>query len=503
MAVLADLEMPTIRSRRQVPSWAVLVIACMAQFMVVLDISIVNVALPAMKHSLDLSSTAQQWIVNAYTLTFGGFLLLGGRAADLFGRKRVFLIGLALFTLASVAGGFAQSGGMLIAARALQGLGGAILAPATLSLLTTNYTDPKARTRALTAWGATAASGGAFGSVLGGVLTQALDWRWVLFVNVPIGIVLLVAAARSLTESRGTLSGLRSLDLPGAITVTAGLAALVYAIVTTDTHSWGSVHTLALLGVAAVLLVTFVFIESRVEHPLVPLRIFASRSLSGANGIALLLGAVLTAFIFFMSLYLQQVNGYSPLKAGLAILPATLGSLAASLIAGKLVGRVGPRVLLAVGPLVGAAGLVWMAQLRPGDSYLAHILVPSTLVGLGLATCFVPMTMAATGGVPVRDAGLASGLINTSRQVGAAVGLAGLATLAISRTDHVLAGHSATPALAGSALSSGYDQAFLYGAGVAVLMALIAALIIPKLAVQRADAAVEAEALDMVALEGA
>jgi EmrB/QacA subfamily drug resistance transporter len=503
MTDLANLGTPTTRSRRPVPSWAVLVIACMAQFMVVLDISIVNVALPAMKHSLDLSSTAQQWIVNAYTLTFGGFLLLGGRAADLFGRKKVFVIGLALFTLASVAGGFAQSGGMLIAARAVQGLGGAILAPATLSLLTTTYTEPKARTRALTAWGATAASGGAFGAVLGGVLTQAFDWRWVLFVNVPIGIVLLIAAVRSLTESRGTLSGLRSLDLPGAITVTTGLAALVYAIVTTDTYSWGSAHTLVLLAVAAVLLVTFGIIESRVKHPLVPLRIFASRSLSGANAIALLLGAVLTAFIFFMSLFIQQVNGYSPLQAGLALLPATLGSLAASLIAGKLVGRVGPRTLLTVGPLVGAGGLLWMAQLSPGDGYLVHILVPSILVGLGLATCFVPMTMAGTGGVPVRDAGLASGLINTSRQVGAAIGLAGLATLAITRTDHVLAGHHAGPTLTGVALTSGYDQAFLYGAGVAVLMAMIAAVIIPKFATHQADTAVEAEALEMVALEGA
>lgn len=502
MTVFADLDTTPVRRRRPVPSWAVLVIACMAQFMVVLDISIVNVALPAMKHSLDLSSTAQQWIVNAYTLTFGGFLLLGGRAADLFGRKKVFLFGLTLFTLASMLGGFAQSGGMLIVARAVQGLGGAILAPATLSLLTTSYTEPKARTRALTAWGATAASGGAFGAVLGGVLTQAFDWRWVLFVNVPIGIVLLIAAVRSLTESRGTLSGLRSLDLPGAITVTGGLAALVYAIVTTDTYSWGSAHTLVLLALAVVLLLTFGIIESRVKHPLVPLGIFASRSLSGANAIALLLGAVLTAFIFFMSLFIQQVNGYSPLQAGLALLPATLGSLVASLLAGKLVGRIGPRVLLTAGPLVGAGGLLWMAQLSPGDGYLVHILVPSILVGLGLATCFVPMTMAGTGGVPVRDAGLASGLINTSRQVGAAIGLAGLATLAISRTDHVLVGHRATPTLAGVALTSGYDQAFLYGAGVAVLMALIAAVVIPKLAVHKADTTVEAEALEMVALEG-
>jgi EmrB/QacA subfamily drug resistance transporter len=489
-------------TKRKVPSWAVLVIACAAQFMVVLDISIVNVALPSMKHSLDLSSTSQQWIVNAYTLTFGGFLLLGGRAADLFGRKKIFLLGLSVFTLASLAGGLAQNGGMLIGARAVQGLGGAILAPATLSLLTTNYTDPKARTRALTAWGATAASGGAFGAVLGGVLTQAFGWRWVLFVNVPIGAVLLVGAIRSLTDSRGTVSGIRSLDLPGAVTVTAGLASLVYGIVTTDTHAWSSAHTVVLLVVGAALLLTFVGIESRASHPLVPLPIFVSRSLSGANGVSLLLGAALTSFIFFMSLYLQQVNGYSPLKAGMALLPPTIGSLTASLVAGKLVGRIGPRVLLTIGPVIGAGGLYWLSRLAPGDGYAAHVLVPAVLVGFGLASCFVPMTMAATTGVAMRDAGLASGLINTSRQIGAAVGLAALATVAISRADHTLGHHVVTRALTESALTSGYDRAFQFGAAIAVVMALIALVIIPKLGVRPASVEVEAESLEMIALEG-
>lgn len=485
------------------PSWAVLVIACAAQFMVVLDISIVNVALPSMKHGLDLSSTSQQWIVNAYTLTFGGLLLLGGRAADLFGRKRVFLAGLALFTLSSLAGGLAQNGGTLILARAVQGLGAAILAPATLSLLTTGYTEPKARARALTAWGATAASGGAFGALLGGVLTQAFGWRWVLFVNVPIGGVLLVSAIRALTESRGTASGIRSLDLPGAVTVTGGLAALVYGIVTTDSHAWGSAHTVALLLVGVGLLTAFVVIESRATKPLVPLPIFVSRSLSGANIVSFLLGGTLTAYIFFLSLYIQQVNGYSPLKAGIAILPATMGSLSASLVAGRLVGRIGPRVLLTAGPLIGAGGLFWMAQLAPNDAYATHILVPSVLVGFGLAICFVPMTIAATAGVAMSDAGLASGLINTSRQIGAAVGLAALATVAISRTNHALFGHRLTRALKQTALTAGYDRAFLAGAVIAVLMALVALFVIPKLGRPQPSPTVEVDSLEMIALEGA
>ena len=487
---------------RHVPTWVVLVIACTAQFMVVLDISIVNVALPSMKHGLDLSSTSQQWIVNAYTLIFGGFLLLGGRAGDLFGRKKIFLLGLCVFTLASLAGGLAQNGGTLIGARAVQGLGGAILAPSTLSLITTSYTDPKARTRALTAWGATAASGGAFGAVLGGVLTQELSWRWVLFVNVPIGVVLVLAAIRSLRESRGSMSGIRSLDLPGAVAVTAGLASLVYGIVTTDTHPWGSLHTIVLLVVGAALLVTFIAIERRASHPLVPLPIFASRSLSGANGVSLLLGAALTSFIFFMSLFLQQVNGYSALKAGIALFPPAVGSLVASLVAGKLVGRLGPRVLLTAGPLVGAGGLYWMSRLAPGDEYATHLLVPGVLVGFGLAICFVPMTMAATTGVATRDAGLASGLINTTRQIGAAVGLAALATVAISRTDHTLGSHRVTPTLTQLALTSGYDRAFEIGAVISAVMALIALVIIPKLGVRAASVEAEAEALEMIALEG-
>jgi MFS family permease len=322
-------------SKRVLPSWAVLAVCCVAQFMVVLDVSIVNVALPKMRADLDLSATGQQWIINAYTLTFAGFLLLGGRAADLFGRRRVFLLGLGVFTAFSLLGGLAQNGGSLIAARAVQGVGGAILAPATLSLLTTTFIEPAARRRALGAWSATAASGAAAGVLAGGLLTDLLDWRWVLLVNVPIGAALIAAAMASLAESKADTRP--SLDIAGAVTVTGGLALLVYGIVSTDTRSWGSPATILTLLGGAALLATFIVIETRTANPLVPLQVFRLRSVAAANGIAVMLGAALFSSFFFLSLYLQQVNGYSPLKAGVAFLPLALATLTGALAAPPLV----------------------------------------------------------------------------------------------------------------------------------------------------------------------
>jgi EmrB/QacA subfamily drug resistance transporter len=454
------------------PGWAVLAICCAAQFMVVLDVAIVNVALPQMRHDLGLSVTGQQWVVNAYTLTFAGLLMLGGRAGDLFGRRRVFLIGLSLFTLCSLIGGLAQTGPWLIAARAAQGVGGAILAPSTLSLLTVRFFEPAERRRALGAWSATAASGAAIGVLAGGVLTDLLNWRWVLFVNVPIGIALLVGAWLALTESR--LDGAhRSLDLPGALTMTAGLSILVYGIVSTDNHSWGSAQTVTTLAVGGILLLAFLFIESRAAQPVVPLSIFKMKTLSAANGIAVTVGAALFGMYFFLSLYLQQINGYSPLKAGLAFLPAGLATMGGALIAARLVARIGARRQLVIGLLLAAAGLAWISSVTAHAGYFAHVFGPVLLVGVGLGLSFVPMTMAATTGVPPQEAGLASGLVNTSRQVGGAVGLAVMATVATGAAR----GHLANASAHLVALTNGYDRAFAMAAAALVVGAGLALLL--------------------------
>ena len=443
-------------SKRAIPTWAVLAVCCVAQFMVVLDVSIVNVALPKMRADLDLSATAQQWIINAYTLTFAGFLLLGGRAADLFGRRRVFVLGLGVFTVCSLLGGLAQTGGELIAARAVQGVGGAILAPATLSLVTTTFTEPAARRRALGAWSATAASGAAAGVLAGGILTDLLDWRWVLFVNVPIGAALIAAAVVSLAESRA--DDRPSLDIAGAVTVTGGLALLVYGIVSTDTRSWGSPATILTLLGGAALLAAFAVIESRIAHPLVPLGVFRRRSIAAANGISVMIGAALFSMFFFLSLYLQQVNGYSPLKAGFAFLPAALATLTGALSAPRLLTRLGVRHQLIIGPVLAAAGLAWLSQLSAGDGYFAHAFGALVLTGLGVGLSFVPMTIAATADVPMRQAGLASGLINTTRQLGGAVGLAVMATVAAGA----------------SSPTAGYDRAFWISAAAMVIGATLA-----------------------------
>jgi EmrB/QacA subfamily drug resistance transporter len=449
-------------ANRAVPAWAILAVCCIAQFMVVLDVSIVNVALPKMRADLDLSPSGQQWIINAYTLTFAGFLLLGGRAADLFGRRRVFLLGLGVFTVFSLLGGLAQNGGQLIAARAVQGIGAAILAPATLSLLTTTFTEPHARRRALGAWSATAASGAAAGVLAGGILTDLLDWRWVLFVNAPIGAALIAVGIVSLVESRANVRP--SLDLAGAVTVTGGLALLVYGIVSTDTRSWGSTATIATLSGAAALLAAFVAIESHwVAHPLVPLGVFRLRSVTIANGVAMMLGAALFGMFFFLSLYLQQVNGYSPLKAGFAFLPAALATLTGALAAPRLVTRVGVRRQLIVGPALAAVGLAWLSQLSAGDGYLAHVFGALLIIGLGVGVSFVPMTIAATADVPMHQAGLASGLINTTRQIGGAVGLAVMATIAAGA----------------SSPTAGYDRAF-WTCAAAILVAAVLALALPR-----------------------
>jgi EmrB/QacA subfamily drug resistance transporter len=461
---------------RAIPTWAVLAICCAAQFMVVLDVAIVNVALPQMRTDLGLSVAGEQWVVNAYTLTFAGFLMLGGRAADLFGRRRVFIIGLALFTAFSLIGGVAQSGAWLITARAAQGIGGAILAPATLSILVTTFTDPDDRRRALGAWGATAASGAAAGVLVGGILTSLLDWRWVLFVNVPIGIALLAGAWVALPrkEQQGPR---KTLDLTGAVTVTAGLAVLVYGIVSTDVHPWVSARTLVTLAVGLVLLGAFFVTETRfATDPLIPMSVFRRRSLSVANGVAVTVGAGIFGTYFFLSLFLQNVDGYSPLRTGLAFLPVGLLTLVGALVASRIVHIVGARNQLMLGLGVAAVGLLWLSTVQAGDAYLVHVLGPEVLIGLGFGLSFIPMTLSATAGVPVHEAGLASGLINTTRQIGGALGLAIMATVATS----VAADHSGAHLHPDVALTAGYRAAFLI-AGCGMVVGVVLAAMLPKL----------------------
>jgi EmrB/QacA subfamily drug resistance transporter len=446
----------------------------MTQFVIVIDASIVNVALPSIGAHLHFSRTNLSWVVNAYTLTFGGFLLLGGRLADLLGRRRMFMVGLVLFSLASLGGGLAQSEAWLIVARAIQGLGAAIVSPAALSIVTNTFAEGSERNRALGVWGAVAGAGGAAGVLLGGILTSGLSWRWVLFVNVPIGILAATLAPRLLLESRAE-DGTKGFDVPGAVTVTAGLALLVYAVVDAVNVGWGSTTTLLRLAAAAILLASFVVIELRQRHPLVPFSIFRLRTLRGADIVGLLIGMSLFSMFFFISLYLQDVLHFSPIKAGLSYLPLSIAIILSAGGASQLVTRIGFKPTLIAGLLFIAAGLLWFSRVRPGGSFTADVLGPSLLAAIGLGFSFVPVTIAAVTGIKPTEAGLASGLINTSQQVGGALGLAILATVANSRTQSLL--HAGTHSSA-VALTKGFDRAFLVGAGFALVGAILTALLI-------------------------
>ncbi|HEY6761738.1 MAG TPA: MFS transporter [Baekduia sp.] len=437
----------------------VLVLCCLAQFMVILDVSIVNVALPSIRGDLHFSSTGLQWVVNAYTLTFAGFLLLGGRAADLIGRREVFAGGLLLFAFASLLGGIAQSSGMLIAARAAQGFGGAVVAPATLSILATTFTEGAERNRALGLWGAMGGVGGATGALLGGLLTQTLSWRWILLINVPIGIIAAIAALRVVARGRRAAGAGKSFDLMGALTVTAGLVVLTYGIVETDTHGWGSSRTLITIALGLALLATFVLIEGRLaKAPLVPLRIFKNRPVTGANVVVLCMGAAAFAMWYFLSLYLQQVLGYDPIEAGLAFLPMTLAIVVTSQLASRGVGRLGPGKVLTFGMVLIGVGMIGLSHVSADGSYLADVLVPSVVTAAGIGFSFVPVAIAATQGVKGPEAGLASGLVNTSRQVGGSIGLALLATVATQKTNDVIGAVGEK-----LALTEGFRHAFALG----------------------------------------
>jgi len=420
--------------------WWALALLAMAEFVVVLDASIVNIALPSIGRGLHFSLANLSWVVNAYVLTFGGFLLLRGRMADLLGRRRVFAAGLGVFVLASLAGGLAQSDAWLIGARAIQGLGAAMLAPAALSLVTARFHEGADRNKALSIWGAVAGSGAAAGVLLGGVLTSAFGWRSVLFVNVPIGVAVMLLAPWLIAESRGQLAQ-RSFDLPGAATVTAGISALVFALVRATTVGWGSAQTIVVLCAAVVLLVAFVVIERRSDAPLVPFAFFRLRSVSAANATMFAAGAAIIGLFYYLSLYLQKVLGYSAITAGISQLPLAAGIVIAAGIASPLVARIGTRKVLLAGSTLFAGGLVWFAQLPVGGSYLADVLGPSLLIALGLGLTFVSITILSVTGVRDREYGLASGLVNTSQQIGGALGLAVLSTTATTRTAHLVASH--------------------------------------------------------------
>jgi EmrB/QacA subfamily drug resistance transporter len=462
--------------------WVVLILICLAQFMVVLDATIVNVALPSIQKDLGLSEGKLQWIVNAYTLVFGGFLLLGGRAGDLLGRKRIFLIGLVIFTGASLLDGLASSEGMLIGARALQGLGAALISPAALSIISTTFAEGAERAKALGVWAAIAIGGSAVGLILGGVLTQYFSWPWIFFVNVPVGIAAFLLSLRLIPESRDDHAH-RSYDVAGAVTVTGGLMALVYAIVDAQSAGWGSAKTIGFFALAAVLLASFVVIELRAKAPLVRLSIFRIRSLLTANVSMFLAASGIFAMFFFNTLYLQRVLGYGPLEAGLAFLPFTAGVMVSAALASQFAPRVGVRPVAAVGMLLTTAGLLLLTQLPVDGSYVADVLPAIVLSSLGMGAVFMPLTLIATTGLEDEDQGLASGLFNTSQQIGGALGLAILSTLATSKMSS--AGGSPTQALV-----VGFHWAFAAGA-VVMIAALIAMLALLR---KRHVARIEAQA---------
>jgi EmrB/QacA subfamily drug resistance transporter len=456
--------------------WIALVLLCATQFLVVLDVAIVNVALPSIQTALDFSQENLQWVVSAYTLTFGGLLLLGGRMADLLGRRRVFMAGLVVFSLASLACGFAQTDTVLIIARAVQGIGAAIISPAALSILVTTFEEGAERNKALGIWGAIAGIGGAAGVLAGGILTDTLGWEWIFFVNVPIGLAVIALIPRYIDESRAE-GATRNFDVAGAVSVTAGLALLVYALVNTDSAGWLSGETIALFGVSIALLVAFVVIELRAAAPLMPLGIFRLRSLTGANIVGLLLGAAVFSVFFFLSLYMQQVLGYSALKSGFAYLLVAVTIILAAGASQALVTRFGTKMILAIGMALLTLGLLYFTQIDVDGSYLVDLVPGFLLVGVGLGFAFVPVSIAALQGVREHEAGVASGLINTSQQIGGALGIAILSTIATTHTEGVLRDAGGGQAAVAGALTEGFQYAFAVGAVMAVV-GLIATLLL-------------------------
>src|SRR5437016_1083906 len=450
----------------------ILALLCAAQFMLILDVAIVNVALPSMQRTLGLSAESIQWVVGGYALTFGGFLMLGGRLADAVGRRRMFLTGLVLFIGASMLGGFSQSGGMLIAARVIQGFAGALVSPAALSLLTTTFKEGRERNRALGMWSAVAAGGASAGLILGGLLTQLLSWRFTLFINVPLGLaaVLLSPVLPAEAPRRGAKV---NLDIPGAVSLTGGVLALAYGVTEATGRGFASTKVLIPLALSAALLIAFVVVEKSSSQPLLPGRMLRLRSVVAGNSVAVLVAVAMIGTVFFTSLYLQEILGYSPIQAGLAWLPQTVLIMVISNIGARFAARLGVRTLIGVGTLGLTAGMLLFLRTGPESDYVT-VLIPAMLVsGVGVGLAFVSVTMAATAGVPDRDQGIASGLIGTSQQVGTAVGLPILVNIAGSVTRVYL------PQGAGAVIA-GYHQAFVIAAAISVAAAIIALIVIKR-----------------------
>ena len=476
--------------------WLALAVLALAQFMVVLDVAIVNVALPSIKTDLHFSQENLQWVITAYSIFFGGVLLLGGRLADLLGRRRIFMAGLLLFTVSSLLDGLAWSEASLITFRSLQGLGAALLSPAALSILTTTFQEGRERNRALGIWGAVAGSGAAAGVLLGGVLTSAFSWPWIFYVNVPVGAVVLAVSPWLLRESRAELRN-RSFDVAGATAITAGLMLLVYGLTRASQHGWGTAASISLLAASGVLIVSFFLIEMRSKAPLLPLRILRLRTLAASNVSGLLVTGALFSQFFLLTLYMQQVLHYSALKTGAAYIVLTLATIGFSAVAQALVTRFGVRRVLPAGLALSTVALVLFARLPVDGHYFTDLFPAFIISGLGLALAFIPMQIGALTGVRQADAGIASGLINTSQQIGGAIGVAVATTIATTFTNRYMDSHVGVSALSGAALTHGFQVAFYVLAATAALGALIAALMLeskpPQAEPAAADVAAQAE----------
>ncbi|MFB7186049.1 DHA2 family efflux MFS transporter permease subunit [Streptomyces sp. NPDC056230] len=470
MTVMVDVTTPAPRLHRpRTRTWAAVLAACTGQFLVVLDVSVVNVALPSMRSDLGMSAAGLQWVLNAYSIAFAGFMLLGGRAADIYGRKRMFLIGLGLFTAASLGGGLAQEGWQLLAARAAQGLGAAVLAPATLTLLTAAVPEGPARTKAIGTWMAVGAGGGAAGGLIGGALTDLLSWRWVLLINVPVGVLVLAGAALWLAEGRA--GERRRIDLLGAVLVTAGLASVAYGIVQTEESGWTAAATLVpLLGGVAVL-IAFVAVEARTAEPLMPLRVLGARAVTSANAAMFVIGSATFSMWYFMTVYAQTVLGYTPLEAGLALMPTSLAVVLGSKCAPRVMARVGAKNLALIGTTVAAAGFGWQSTMGTDGSYLTSVCLPGVLMMTGAGLASTPLASLAITGAASGESGLVSGLVNTSRTMGGALGLAALSTVAAART----AGGTGA-----AELTAGYALAFRTAGTVLLGGLLLMALWLPR-----------------------
>jgi len=454
--------------------WLALALLCTVQFMVVLDIAIVNVALPSIQTDLGFSQENLQWVISAYALLFGGFLLLGGRAADLLGRRRIFLVGIVVFTAASLLSGLAWSEGALIGARAVQGLGAAIISPAALSILMTSFAQGKERNTALGAWGAVGAFGAVAGVLLGGVLTDLLSWPWIFFVNVPVGLAALAVTPFLISESRNATA--RSFDVPGAVLVTSGLVVLVYAITQANDYGWASLETIGLFASSVALLAGFLGWEARSKDPLMPFSIFRLRTLVGANVAALILGTAMFGMFLMLTLYMQQVLGYSPLRTGVGYLAVAGTAIVWSALAAQLVTRIGVKPVLVVGMTALTAGLVYFTQVSVGGSYLGDLLPGFLLISVGIGFSFVPISIAALAGVKNSEAGLASGLFNTSQQIGGALGIAALSSIATSTTSNEVSSGT----VLNLALTDGFRSAFVGGAAVALVGILVALFVVSR-----------------------